>query len=103
MTIVEAWLGTLSLNGLLGLASYLVARHGFRQPAGWPRTLGSVVLGWTWSTLGMEVLGSIGLLSILPLLIWTASGLLVGVLLRALDRSPSVADQLPENGSGWDW
>jgi Dolichyl-phosphate-mannose-protein mannosyltransferase len=103
MAIVEAWLGTLGLNGLLGLAAYLVARHGFRQPAGWPRTLGAAVLGWTWSTLGMEVLGSVGLLSFRPLLIWTASGLLAGGLLRVLDRSREAADPVPAGDSGWGW
>ena len=73
---------TLLLNLPLGLAAWLVARDGFRQPAGMPRGLAAVVLAWVWLTVGMEGLGAYGLLARGPLLGWVALGLAIGWGLR---------------------
>ena len=88
----------------LGLAGYLTSRHGFRQPAGWPRTFAAVVLGWGWLTIGMEFLGVLGLLQRGPLLGWSA----VGTADRA--RLPRRASPVHRAGRGtklaatrWSW
>lgn len=113
-----AWLWTVSLNGTLGLAAYLAARHGLRQPRGAPRILASVILAWTWATLGMEILGTLGYLAPIPLLAWTAFGLVIGLAARLRDTrtargsadssanlgiSDSVAADKSDHSGGWDW
>jgi len=80
--MASAWLWTIALNGTLGLAGYGLARYGFRQPPGLPRVLAAVVLAWAWATLGLEVLGSFGLLARLPLLLWSGVGLATAAGLR---------------------
>ena len=75
--------------GLLAPAGYLAARHGFRQPAGAARRLGAVVLAWAWVTIGVEALGSLGLLARWPLVAWSAVGLLIGAMLRFASPGPA--------------
>ena len=80
------WLWTVALNGGLGLGAYWASRFGFRQPPGSPRILASVVLAWGWLTIGMETLGSIGLLARRPLLGWVGAGLLIGLACKLAGR-----------------
>jgi hypothetical protein len=49
----------------------------------------------------MEALGTLGLVAPLPLLIWSAAGLAIGGLLRAIDRR-EVPDG-PSGPSGVSW
>ncbi|MDR3638100.1 MAG: glycosyltransferase family 39 protein [Isosphaeraceae bacterium] len=81
-------LWTIALNGTVGLAGYGVARYGLRQPPGLPRLLAAFVLAWVWATLGLEVLGTLGLLARLPLLLWSGAGLGAAALFWRRDRSP---------------
>jgi len=96
-------LGTFALNAPLIPGAYWVARHGFRQPPGLPRCLASVVLGWTWVTVGLEFLGSLGFLQFAPLLAWAVAGLLIGLgcRLRARPIEPEASHEARE--SGWAW
>jgi hypothetical protein len=95
---------TLALDVLLGLGAYWVARYGFRQPAGPPRWLASATLAWAWATVGMEVLGTLGMLARGPLLLWTASGVGVGLVLRRLGRreGEDIGATGPAGGP-WEW
>ncbi len=95
---------TLALDGLLGLGGYWVARYGFRQPAGPSRWLAAATLAWAWAMVGMEVLGTFGLAARGPLLLWTASGVGVGLVLRRLDRreGEDVGATGPAGGP-WEW
>ena len=97
-----AWLWALPLNGFLGVGAYWAARHGFRQPAGLTRGLAAAILAWTWVTLGMEALGTSGLLAPLPLLIWSTAGLAIGALLRAIDRREVSDGPSGPSDVGWD-
>ena len=96
-----AWLWAIPLNGMLGVGAYRAARHGFRQPAGLTRGL-AAVLAWTWATLGMEALGVSGLVVPIPLLSWSAAGLAIGGLLRAIDRREFPDGPSGPSGVGWD-
>src|SRR3954469_13851538 len=75
-------LRTLLLNAALGLGGYWSARYGFGTPPGVTRALGTFTIAWAWATLGMEILGCLGLLSYGPLLAWAAAGCVVGLCLR---------------------
>ena len=83
--------------GLLAPGGFLASRHGFRQPAGWARWLGGIVLAWAWVTIGVELLGSVGLLGRVPLILWSASGLLLATIVRFTRPGPvdPVAPRLP--------
>ncbi len=83
------WIWTSIAVGMLALGSFGVARRGFRLPAGSPRWLGSVVLGWAWMTLGVEGLGGLGLLGAGPLVGWSAAGLGIAALLRVVRPGPA--------------
>ncbi len=88
-------LWTLLMNGPLGLGAYWVARHGFREPPGLSRFLASVVLAWSWITLGMEVLGSLGWMSRGPLALLSLAAMSFGMALRVMDRrgvNPATAE-----------
>ena len=102
MAVVLAWLGTIGLNAVVGLAAYLVAKHGWRQPPGFPRGLAALVLAWTWVTLGMEILGAVGSLSWSPLFAWSAAGLAVGLVLRGFDRSRTARAASPDAEFSWE-
>jgi hypothetical protein len=99
-------LRTLLLNGLLGLAGYWTARHGFRIAAGLPRALAAFTLAWSWAILGMECLGPLGFLSYGPLLTWTVAGLGMGWLLRQRDRRAAEVDEfkgdVTDTSSRWE-
>ena len=99
-------LWTLLLNGGLGLAAYLAARDLFAQPRGWPRWLGTIVLGWAWLTVGMEVLGAAGFLARGPLLGWVGLGLILARLGRGVGRREEGLGQavkLPRATHTWGW
>ena len=98
------WIWTFVLNAVLGLAGYLTSRHGFRQPSGWPRTLAAALLGWGWLTIGIELLGTLGLLHRGPLLGWSAAGLLIGFACRATHRkAPEQKENGPTDAAEWSW
>ena len=96
-------LATLLLNSALGLAAYGVARHGFRQPPGLTRTLAAIVLAWTWATVGMELLGSLGWMSLGTLLLWVGLGLVIAFAVRSADRRRAEATIPDETRERWGW
>lgn len=84
------WIGTLALNGPLALGAYLASRHVFRLPAGLPRTCGTIVLAWSWATIGAQLLGALGWLALWPLAGWSSIGLVLALVLGWKDfRGPS--------------
>ncbi len=85
-----AWLGLMA-NGLLLSGAWWLAGSAFRQTRILDRVLASSVLGVTWCLLGIEILGSLGLLTIGPLTIWM--GLLCAVGLIAHWRRPTSDDR----------
>lgn len=78
---------TVLIDGLLGLAGYWTARYAFRQASRLTRGLGAVVLAWSWSTLGMELLGAAGGLTRPNLLAWTGLGLVIALVFRLRGRT----------------
>ena len=80
----------LLLNGLLFLAAWWIAAFGLRRERGVDRVLAAAVLAWIWSTLGMQVLGTLGLLRVEWLFAWVAPALVVGAVCR-VRRPPDVA------------
>lgn len=77
---------TLGLNAAVGLGAWFAAASGFGERRGLPRGLAAVVIGWAWITLGMQILGPIGLLSRWPLLAWSLLGTALGLGLRLRER-----------------
>jgi len=73
---------SLVLNGLLIQGAWWVAGHGLRQVSGLARILACAVIAWTWMTLGMELLGNLGLLTLAPLVIWAGIAFLTGLVLK---------------------
>lgn len=73
-------LTTLALNLPLGLGAYLMTRRAFGVRRGASRTLAAAVLAWTWATVGVEGLGTLGYLALGPLIGWSCLGLACGVL-----------------------
>ena len=69
----------LLLNGLLATAAWLVAVHGLRQRGRLARTIAASVVAWAWATLGMQILGTLGLIRVGWLLGWSVVGLAVGL------------------------
>jgi hypothetical protein len=59
----------LAANLLMALGSYALAGSALRQPRGLPRWLATAVVFWTASTIGLEVLGSVGAIRTYPVLI----------------------------------
>jgi hypothetical protein len=98
-----AWLWAIPLNGVLVVGAYLIARHALRQAAGLPRTLGAVVVGWTWATVGVDALGSFGLIAPGPLLVWSGVLLAAGLAARVLDRSSRARAEPRSDHERWGW
>ena len=67
----------LAANALLALGSYGIAGGICGQPRGLPRSLAAAVVFWSASTIGMELLGSVGAIGTYPILVW--SGLVAGI------------------------
>jgi hypothetical protein len=82
------WVWIIVVNGLLALGGYWAARRVFRQPAGVARTLAAAVLAWTWATVGLQTLGSLGFLAQVPLLAWTLCGIALTAVMATLSRRP---------------
>ena len=96
----------LSLHGAVAAVAYSAARDVFRQPAGWPRVLAAAVIGWTWLTVGMELLGSFGLLARWPMAAWVAAGGSLAFGIRTAFPSggpPHEADSSKAEGGPWGW
>ncbi|MDG3005741.1 glycosyltransferase family 39 protein [Paludisphaera mucosa] len=75
-------------NAFVLLGAWWGATYGLRQPRGTARMLAAALLGWAWITLGMQLLGTIGLLTIGNLMGWSllAAGLGLGIALRRRER-----------------
>ena len=83
---------------MLGYAGWEAARSGFRQPSGWPRLLAASVLAWAWFTIGLQILGVIGLLNRPAILVHCALGVGISSLMRV-----SVTRRDSEKFGGWFW
>jgi hypothetical protein len=99
MGVVEGLLWTVLLNAPLMLGGWWAARFGLGQPRGVVRWLSAAVLAWTWATIGLELLGSIGLMSRGPLLAWSLLGAAIG---RGTRRFRPLADDDDEAFPGSD-
>ena len=75
------WSGLIA-NGLLFAGAWWLAGYGFRQARTLDRILASAVLSFTWCLLGLEVLGTAGLLAIGPLVVWMGLLFTVGLAVR---------------------
>ncbi len=100
------WTGllALSVNGVLLLGSFWIARYGLLQPRGLAAVLATAVVFWTGCTLGLEALGALGAISIGPMLAWGAMFLGVGGIVRWL-RASAGRDLLAERTAtvlSWD-
>lgn len=93
-------LWTALLNASLLLGGYLAARGALRQPAGFPRVLGATVLAWAWATVGLQGLGSLGLLGRGPLLGWSVAGMVLAVAVGCRGGGSAEGKRAAE---GWDW
>lgn len=93
-----SWVGTLGLNVPLFLGAYLCARDGVRLAAGASRIIGTAVLAWAWQTLGMELLGVLGLLALGPLVAWSSLAALIGIVIRRR-RGPN-REEIAASASG---
>ncbi len=91
-TETSIWLLGLAANGTLLLGSFWIARHGLRQPRGLAAALGTAVVFWAATTLGLEILGSSGAIrpeSLLGLgMVAMVAGLVVRWFRPAVDRGP---------------
>jgi hypothetical protein len=89
-TTIPSWLPGLGANGALLLGSYWIARHGCRQTRGLHAVLGTAVVFWAVSTVGLEILGTAGAIRPGALLILGAVALAAGWGIRrsfpAIDR-----------------
>lgn len=94
-----AWLWTVALNLPLGLGACWLARHAFRQPPGWPALLAAGLLCWIGAALGVEALGSFGLLNRPALLAWSAAIAALGFASRRLWPAPT--DEAPADSPRW--
>ncbi|APW64012.1 ArnT family glycosyltransferase [Paludisphaera borealis] len=92
----------LLLNGLLAPAAWWVAVYGLRQQGRLTQVVAASVVAWVWSTLGMQFLGTLGLIQVGWLLTWTVLGLAAGLACRR-SRGPSPAIEPDEEPTGWGW
>ena len=92
------------INGLLLLAAWWIAAFGLRRERGVDRALAAAVLAWVWSTLGMQALGTLGLLRVEWLFAWVAPAVIVGAVCR-FRRGPGDAESgatLPNEPTQWE-
>ncbi len=96
---------TTALNGGLAFSAYLIARFGFRQTAGWARSLATILLAWSWLTLGMQTLGVLGHIGRGPLLGWVGLLALVGLVcwFRNGGKVEDASSESWEGTRGWTW
>ena len=86
--------GGVGVIGIVGTAAMLGyggwrAASWFRQPPGWPRLLAACVLGWVWLTVGLQIVGLIGVLNAPAVLVWSAAGAAIAIGLRPSQTLPS--------------
>lgn len=72
----------LLINGLLFLGAWWIAGFGLRRERGIDQALAAATLGWVWSTLGAQALGTLGLLRVEWLFAWVAPAVIVGAACR---------------------
>jgi hypothetical protein len=90
-TEAHPWILGFAANLSLLLGSFWLARHGFRQPRGLAALLATAVIFWTGCILGLELLGSVGAISLGPMVAWGGLFLGAGGVVRWL-RGRSVAE-----------
>src|SRR5690242_15116597 len=93
----------LAANGLLAVGSHGIAGAGFRQPRGLPQWLATAIIFWTFTTLGLELLGSVGAIATYPILI--GSGLFAGIGLATRwfrGEGPAQPSKAVEAPASWD-
>lgn len=95
------WMWTAGLNGPLGVGAWWLARHGFKRRATIDTTLAAVVLAWTWVTVGLEVLGTLGFMTRGPLLVWSLS--LFGLGFWFKSHSTESENPPIQRSSAWSW
>ncbi len=83
------WLGLLA-NGLLISGGWGLAGHALRQTRTVDRVLATAVLAIAWCVLGLEVLGTFGLLETGPVSIWAGALCALGLGTRALSADRPV-------------
>ena len=97
------WLGLIA-NGLLISGAWWLAGVGFRQARTLDRVLACSVLSFTWCLLGLEVLGTLGLLAIGPLVVWMGLLCAVGLVVRWLRPVPPIGPSTDETtAEPWRW
>jgi len=99
------WTGLIGLavNGLLGLGAYWIARYGLRQPRGLAAGLGTAVIFWTATTLGLEALGAFGAISLGPMLAWAVLIFTTGGTVRWLRHPDEQNDPKMEPATTLSW
>ena len=97
------WLGLIA-NGLLISGAWWLAGVGFRQARTLDRVLACSVLSFTWCLLGLEVLGTLGLLAIGPLVAWMGLLFAVGLVVRWLRPVPPIGPSTDvTTAEPWRW
>jgi hypothetical protein len=97
------WLGLMA-NGLLIAGAWWLAGAGLRQARTLDRVLACSVLSVTWCLLGLEGLGTAGLLAIGPLMVWMGLLGAAGLVARWLRPVPPVAPATGETApEPWRW
>ncbi len=89
---------------LVFLGGHWHARYVLKQPRGLPRALAAAVLGWAWLTVGMQLLGSLGLMRVGWLLGWSVLAALAGGVwrFRGRGRDPEPPSPVePTRREGW--
>lgn len=103
MSIVP-WLGFLA-DGFLLAGSWSLARYGSRRVNVVDCILAAAVLAFTWCVLGLELLGSLGLLRVGPMLLWAGGLGGLGLAARLLRPAPAVEATAPASHQEdrWRW
>ncbi len=83
----------LAANGCLLLGSFWIARDAFRQPRGLAVILGTAVIFWAECTVGLEILGELGMIAPVFMLALGACVLTAGGFARGL--RPATLDDVP--------
>ncbi len=97
------WLGLVA-NGLLITGGWWLAGSGFGQAGKLDRVLACAVLSFTWCLLGVEVLGTAGLLAIGPLFLWMGLLFAAGLVARQLRPvAPIAPPTLGTDAEPWRW
>jgi hypothetical protein len=86
-------------NGFLLVGAWWLAGHGLRQTSILDRVLGAAVLAFAWCLLGLELLGTMGLLAIGPLCGWASLLFVAG--LAARWTRPEIETARAETSEPW--